>query len=142
MSRRVVLDADNVSHALADTNKGIIGIILEICDHIAVNDLVLEEYSRSGKVNVKDLLAVLEMLNENTPTPKFISPNMGPMPNIPRPPSHRRLIVGAVRASANLLVMNTEMRGRWGDLARDLREQYQLRVLSPDNYLSERGSEA
>lgn len=137
MSVRVVLDSDNVVQALNEGGGGIVHAIVEICDQITVNELILQEYSY--KLNVSAVVAELARLNEGRPRPKFIEPNMGPVPQIQSPSSHRRLIIGAIRAKASVLITNIELRGRWSDLAETLKAQHQLLVLSPDQYLSERG---
>lgn len=137
MSVRVVLDSDNISQALNEDTKGIVHAIVEICDQIVVNDLILKEYSH--KLNISAVVAELARLNEGRPRPKFIQPNMDPMPQIQSPPSHKRLIIGAIRARASVLITNIELRGRWIGLAQTLGAQYQLQVVSPEQYLSERG---
>ena len=78
MSVRVVLDSDNISKALNEDGKGIVHTIVEICDQITVNDMILKEYSH--KLNISAVVAELAHLNEGRPRPKFIQPNMGPVP--------------------------------------------------------------
>lgn len=137
-NRRVVLDGDNIIKAMRENNSEIVATIVEVCDKITVNGLILAEYATRVK-NVKALLAPLEKLKEARPMPKFINPHMKPVPDLQLPSRHKRLIAGAIRASADILITNVKLRGRLTALAETLRNEHHLRVISPDQYLSERG---
>lgn len=137
MSMKVVLDGDNFIDATTYDTKKVLATLIEVCDQIIVNKFILREYTK--KTALSNVLSKLTPLEEIKPKPKVIEPAMRPESKFPLPAHHKELIQGAISSQANILVMNLKLRGRWKNLAQELETEFQLRVLSPDNYVLERG---
>ena len=138
MSLRVVLDGDTLMDALTQDTENVLQTLVRICDHVVLNELVQREYSRN-KALLK-VLPELEKLRELKPKPKVMEAYKGPKPSVSTPRGHHTdLFAGAVWAQANILITHIKLRGKWSNLAQTLQAQYQLQVLSPGQYLSERG---
>lgn len=138
MSLRVVLDGDTLMDALTHDTGNVLLTLVEVCDHIVLNELVQREYSRN-KALLK-VLPELEKLRELKPKPKVKEANKGPKPAILTPHGHHsELFAGAIWARADIVITSTEIRGRWSRMADTLKVKSNLTVLSPDQYVSERG---
>jgi predicted nucleic acid-binding protein len=136
MSLKVVLDKETWVDALTNDTYGFLRALIDICDQIVVNKNILQEY---GEISA--LLPIMESLAQRQPKQKIIKPKMDPPLDISIPRYHRRLIKGAIRAQADILILNIEIRGKWENLAQEL-ERLQLRIFTPEQYVqyvSERG---
>ncbi len=133
MSQKVVLDRETWLNALTDDTDGFLHTLIDICDQIVLNDSIRQEYGYNSA-----LLPMMESLAQRKPKPKIIELRSGPKPQILiRSRQHGHLIRGAIRATADILVMSTQIRGKWETLAKEL-EKYHISIITPEEYITDR----
>jgi hypothetical protein len=135
MSLKVVLDKQTWFDALTNDSCGFLKALIEICDQIVINENILKEYGNNSA-----LLPMMESLAQRLPKRKIIKPHMNPVPEIlVHKRQHKSLIMGAIRAEADILIMNTKIRGKWEDLAQELKK-YNIKILTPEEYVDNRNT--
>jgi hypothetical protein len=137
MSLKVVLDKKTLFDAFTNDSYGVKSTLIKICDQIVINKNILNKYG-----NISAVSPYMEILKEMKPKPKIISPKMKPLPDIPIPSrTHVRLVKGAISSEADILIMSAEIRGKWIDLEQELKKQYKLKILTPEQYVDQRKKE-
>jgi hypothetical protein len=137
MSLKVVLDKQTWTDALTDDSHCFFRALIDICDQIVINENIRKEYGDNSA-----LIPMMESLAQRQPKRKIIEPRMGSRPGISiHKRQHRALISGAIRAGADIIIMKVKIRGKWEDLAEELKK-YNIRILTPEEYIDERNTKS
>lgn len=134
MSLSVALDRETLTDALTDDSSGVLSSLINVCDHVVFNDYILREYG-----NISALLPTLERLREMQPRPKLIVSKSGPKSEV-KQQHHRYLFQSAIMAKADIIIMSVALRGKWETLDDTLRQQYGMRIITPEQYVIERNT--
>ena len=131
---KIVIDSKNLNSCLTSDEDDLLKNIKEICDEICLTSRIQDEYAKPPNY-LSGLLPELKKLERFQPK-KLTSPKLGAKREINGVGSqHIAFLEEAVRIKADFFITRNPA---WLQESKNLVKNYGLRIVTPEQYISER----